>query len=95
MTIEVRGFAPNFNGHTVHLELYLWGFPRIVEMIPKNQESSAKNQDRSAFILVLRLKTFGSTLLANAQPRLWFRYKTQWHDALARVDPQRSYHANR
>ena len=33
MTIEVRGKAPNFNGHTVHLALHLWGLPRIIEMI--------------------------------------------------------------
>ena len=35
MTIEVRGFAPNFNGHIVRLALRLWGLPRIIEMIPK------------------------------------------------------------
>ncbi len=31
MTIEIRGFAPNFNGHIVRLALHLWGLPRIIE----------------------------------------------------------------
>jgi hypothetical protein len=28
MTIEVRGKAPNFNGHIVRLALHLWGLPQ-------------------------------------------------------------------
>jgi len=36
MTIEVRGFVPNFNGHIVRLALHLWGLPRIIEMIRFN-----------------------------------------------------------
>ena len=35
MTIEVRGFTPNFNGHIVRLALHLWGLPQIIEMIHK------------------------------------------------------------
>ena len=33
MTIELRGFAPQFNGHVVRLALNLLGLPRIIEMI--------------------------------------------------------------
>ena len=33
MTIEVRGKAPNFNGHIVRLALHPWGLLRMIEMI--------------------------------------------------------------
>jgi hypothetical protein len=29
----MRGKAPNFNGHIVHLALHLWGLPQIIKTI--------------------------------------------------------------